>query len=220
MKTYVISDIHGCWIEFVKLLKTVNFNYQKNKLICLGDVCDRGLNPVRVFNELFKIKNLIYIIGNHDQWFLEYETTKMSDETFRNWQVQGGKETLQDFKKIFDKTPYINFLKAAKLYYIDNRNRIFVHGGFDENQPIETQNRKTLIWDRTLVENAKWYAYHYPDKILSQYKEIFVGHTPTILLDQVTIPLHYLNVWAIDTGKIYNGKLTLMDVETKQYWQE
>jgi serine/threonine protein phosphatase 1 len=27
------------------------------------------------------------------------------------------------------------------------------------------------------------------------------------------------NIWNLDTGAGYNGKLTIMDIKTKEYWQ-
>ncbi|MBM3246586.1 MAG: hypothetical protein FJZ13_04585, partial [Candidatus Omnitrophica bacterium] len=32
-------------------------------------------------------------------------------------------------------------------------------------------------------------------------------------------PIHVCNVWNIDTGAGWSGKLTIMDVDTKEYWQ-
>jgi serine/threonine protein phosphatase 1 len=32
-------------------------------------------------------------------------------------------------------------------------------------------------------------------------------------------PLHVCNVWDLDTGAGWSGKLTIMDIETKEYWQ-
>lgn len=38
---YVISDIHGCYNEYIKALKKVNFN-DNDTLYVLGDCIDRG----------------------------------------------------------------------------------------------------------------------------------------------------------------------------------
>jgi len=50
------------------------------------------------------------------------------------------------------------------------------------------------------------------------YKEIYLGHTTTQEFRSM-LPLHFCNVWALDTGAGWSGKLTIMDVDTKQYWQ-
>ena len=50
------------------------------------------------------------------------------------------------------------------------------------------------------------------------YKDIFVGHTTTELYRTLE-PIHACNVWDVDTGAGWSGKLAIMDVETKKYWQ-
>jgi serine/threonine protein phosphatase 1 len=50
------------------------------------------------------------------------------------------------------------------------------------------------------------------------FDEIYIGHTPTLNYD-MDIPMHACNVWNIDTGAAFSGRLTGMNIETKQYWQ-
>lgn len=50
---------------------------------------------------------------------------------------------------------------------------------------------------------------------LGWYKDIFVGHTTTELYNTLQ-PIH---VWNIDTGAGWSGKLTIMDVDSKEYGQ-
>ena len=44
---YAISDIHGCYDEFMELLKLIHFS-DRDELFVLGDVIDRGPKPVEV----------------------------------------------------------------------------------------------------------------------------------------------------------------------------
>ena len=66
MRTIVISDIHGSFYTMRKLLDEVKFNREHDKLICLGDMCDRGKNTnVNVnlnMSKKFKIKMYILFI--------------------------------------------------------------------------------------------------------------------------------------------------------------
>ena len=43
--TYAISDIHGCYEEYIKLLEKINFS-EDDTLYILGDICDRGEKPM------------------------------------------------------------------------------------------------------------------------------------------------------------------------------
>ncbi|MGN0438745.1 MAG: metallophosphoesterase [Lachnospiraceae bacterium] len=39
---YLISDIHGNLHEFKQILKKISFNKEKDTLIIMGDILDRG----------------------------------------------------------------------------------------------------------------------------------------------------------------------------------
>jgi serine/threonine protein phosphatase 1 len=57
----------------------------------------------------------------------------------------------------------------------------------------------------------------YP-KRLQLYREIYIGHTPTTNYDKDT-PMRACNVWNIDTGAAFTGKVSVMEVETKNLAQ-
>jgi len=50
------------------------------------------------------------------------------------------------------------------------------------------------------------------------YDEIYIGHNPTIKFGE-TEPQKICNVWALDTGAGWGARLTIMDINTKQFWQ-
>jgi serine/threonine protein phosphatase 1 len=79
-------------------------------------------------------------------------------------------------------------------------------------------------WDRTLWEMAltmdkriRKDSKLYPKRLLL-FHEIFIGHTPTLYYD-VTVPMQGCNVWNVDTGAAFYGKLSVLDADTKDYWQ-
>ena len=57
----------------------------------------------------------------------------------------------------------------------------------------------------------------YP-KRLTHHKEIYIGHTPVTRINR-DIPTQMANVWNVDTGAAFHGKLSLIDVDTKEFWQ-
>ena len=62
---YVISDIHGCYDEYRELLKKINFSAD-DELFVLGDVVDRGPEPIKVLQDMMMRPNVYPILGNHD----------------------------------------------------------------------------------------------------------------------------------------------------------
>ena len=73
-KRYVIGDIHGGLKGMLQCFEKSRFNYKLDELYCLGDVCDGWSQVQSCINELLRITNLYYIIGNHDMWFLDWAT--------------------------------------------------------------------------------------------------------------------------------------------------
>ena len=77
--------------------------------------------------------------------------------------------------------------------------------------------RQTYIWDRLLVEEARLGSIS-TDPVVPNFSEVFVGHTPTLCYGSET-PKKYNNVWLCDTGASYDGKLSIIDINTKEFWQ-
>ena len=57
----------------------------------------------------------------------------------------------------------------------------------------------------------------YPSR-LKLYNEIFIGHTP-LSKTGLVVPENAANVWNLDTGAAFKGALTIMDIDTKEFWQ-
>lgn len=212
-----IADIHGGYKALKQVFERANVDYQNDKLICLGDTCDAWPQIEDCFNELFKFKDLVYIIGNHDEWAREYYTT--GKESY-GWYKQGGKATLEEFGD-FIPVDILFLLNKAPAYHIED-NMIFVHGGFDTRYPIEEQDRMNLIWEREMIHKANHklvmhQRHGHPAKI-SKYDKIFIGHTPTINYGS-SKPIVSCELHMIDTGASYDGPLTLVDIDTDEYWQ-
>ncbi|MCD6597544.1 MAG: fructose-bisphosphatase class III [Bacteroidales bacterium] len=213
MRTFVIGDIHGAYKAFKQCLKKADFNYRKDKLICLGDVCDRGTEVNKVFDLLLKINNLVYILGNHDYWALEWaKTGKVSKE----WKTLGALETLKAYPGGMP-IEHINLLRDASLYYL-HKKRLFVHGGIKKNLPLKKQGYQTFLWDRSLVTKAMEQKLIGKEQNLTKYKEIFIGHTPTLNFNS-KIPVHACEVWLMDTGAGWGEKLSIMNIKTKEIIQ-
>lgn len=243
-KTYVIGDIHGNHKALIQCLKRSGFNKKEDTLIQLGDIVDGYSEVYECVEELLSIKNLIAIRGNHDDWFRSF----LNEEDHPvNW-LQGGLATLQSYCKYTNNSytvisngfktdlnvkeisiNHINFFNNQFPYYIDSNNRLFVHGGFNRHFFIEDALYNTesiLMWDRDLWMAALSYK-EIENKIIgnkgrfkteNNFEEIFIGHTTTMNWN-TDKPMKGANIWNLDTGAGYKGKLTIMNVETKEYFQ-
>jgi len=232
MRTLAVGDIHGNYLGFKQVLEKANFDYENDELICLGDVADSWPDTDKCFDELMKIKNLVYVIGNHDAWLLKWLNSGLFN---RAWVEQGGINSIEAYKNRDDlleiMAKHRDFIKEKGVYYhVDKRNNLYVHGGFDWHKPIEENDNDLLMWDRHAFEVAcSWEAYkitHPTEKpnYFKDYNEVFVGHTATDndrnwRLGRYNVPMHVANMWNLDQGSGWAGRLSLMDVDTKEYWQ-
>jgi bis(5'-nucleosyl)-tetraphosphatase (symmetrical) len=67
MATYVIGDVQGCHFSFLNLLKEISFSCDKDKLIFVGDLVNRGRYSLEFLEWCFdNQKNLNFVLGNHD----------------------------------------------------------------------------------------------------------------------------------------------------------
>ena len=226
MSRFVIADVHGNLKGMLQAFDRSGFNYKKDQLICLSDTADGYPDVKECFYTLNEVKDLIYLKSNHDFWLLDWLKTGRQP---RAWTTQGGLATLNSLNFKPDKL-INNLLEKAIPYYIDDKNNLFVHGGIDLSIPIEYNKDYDIIWDRemlntaqmlhTIEENDKenniWYKWNTEN--YNQYNEIFCGHTCSQTYHS-DLPLHFHNVWGMDTGAGYNGFVTIMNIDTHKYWQ-
>ena len=63
---YVVSDIHGCYQKFKKLLDLIHFSNESDILFVLGDAIDRGFESIDVLKLMMKYDHIVPLMGNHE----------------------------------------------------------------------------------------------------------------------------------------------------------
>ena len=63
--TYLISDIHGEYQLFIKLLEKIKFSPNDTMYVC-GDIIDKGSDSVRLAKYISALPNIHCIVGNHE----------------------------------------------------------------------------------------------------------------------------------------------------------
>jgi serine/threonine protein phosphatase 1 len=195
------------------VLTLSKFDYELDELVVLGDVADGGYNTYEVVEELLKIKNLVLILGNHDEWFINHIRTGWAEDI---WLLQGGNHTIESYKRFNMNFPVTHqmFFNKAKFYHVED-NMLFVHGGYDPKKALDKQDKEYLLWDRSIIERFK-------NGLKSKFKKVFVGHTTTQLYSHDN-PMGFISgesiLWMLDTGAGWNGRLSIMNIDTEEYWQ-
>lgn len=226
---YIMSDIHGCFDEYLEMLKKINFS-EKDELYVLGDAMDRGSEPIKVIQDMMMRPNVIYIIGNHDYMMLStlkklaVEVTEKNCEDYLTqedllnysyWMENGGKTTSIQFASLSHDEQYdiLEYLEEALIYEIledKGRQFILVHAdihGFNENKNLDEYDFSDFIY---------WHADY--SKRYYQDKNIFLvtGHTPTALIRADKKPEIYQGNGhiALDCGCVFGGNLASYCIET------
>ena len=212
MKRFVIGDIHGTHKALKQCLERSGFNQNNDLLIVLGDIVDRYPDVKKCVEELLSIKNLTLVLGNHDWWFMDWMNNPK--KSMPDWDWNGGLETKKSYGGKTVPESHKRFFEKGKHYHIQN-NKLFVHAGWNEKRPAEDQDNFSLMWDRSFWEYAKQRQIDDPSHTFTKYDEVFIGHTPT----RTKEPLRFCNAWNIDQGAGWNGYLTIMNIDTHEWWK-
>ncbi|MFO0584500.1 MAG: metallophosphoesterase [Anaeromyxobacter sp.] len=85
-RTLVVGDVHGCLGELDELLVTAEFRRGDDRVVFLGDLLDRGPDPVGVLRRVREL-GAECVLGNHEEKHLRYaahEARRRGDRAYRN----------------------------------------------------------------------------------------------------------------------------------------
>jgi metallophosphoesterase len=217
-KIFVISDLHGQYDLFLKLLEKINLK-REDLLVIMGDICDRGEKSYEIYMKCMKMiklgYNLKFILGNHEDMLLEdlendyplrYET---EFSIYRNSKYFNKKSMEEWYEENFFKEIkwLVKWLKNCPLIISGNES-IFVHAGLDLQTKLEKQERETVLWTR----EEFWID---EESVLEEYrsKNIYFGHTPNI---NGRISEKTDKIWDIDCGAFFTHFLGCVEVKSKE----
>lgn len=218
--TYIISDIHGYYDLFLKLLEKINFS-KEDELICCGDLIDKGPNSIKLMRYVKEQSNIHCILGNHEYSVLKayYSMLQNSIVDFDNV-LQRLQAYFPDGKLDWDLVDWLETLPT----YIERGDFICVHAGIPlgiDGKPIpfEKVAVEQFVYDRRFKD---------ADVIPISDKTIFFGHTPTTYLinenkiitykrnNQNTNSIKDFYKVHLDVGVWLHGRIGCFCVETCQ----
>ena len=218
-RIFVVSDIHGYYNLFKKLLEKIDLT-KNDLLIILGDSCDRGENSIELYLKYIELREQGYQVkhigGNHEEML--YESAFISSYYRDLWYKVGGDETVYNYtlyikknigkneKKFLDisNAEWLKKFLEEMPFMIVSDKSIFVHAGFDCSKSVEEQEVDYLLWNRDKFwENN------------NTGKNIFFGHTPSISGE---VREYTNNVFCLDTGSFFNYKLGAMEIKSKKMY--
>ena len=199
--TYVVSDIHGEYELFIRLLEEIRLK-ETDTLYVLGDILDRGSHPIQIILKLMEMPNVVCLTGNHELMalecleFLMQEITEISIEkvdekmleNLMTWQYNGSKSTIDEFRTLSREMQYevIDFIKDFMIY-----EELTVNG--KNYNPCLTIKVEDLL-ERKYI-NTKNYAIRNKEKI-----KVLVNNTVTKSDNETE---NFKNGYYVNDGKVY-----------------
>ena len=210
-RIFAVGDIHGCSHLLRRLLDRIPFDPKADTLLFLGDYLDRGPDVRGTVETILRLKgtsdNVICLRGNHEQMFLDCYLEGRDEELFL---ANGGAETLSSYGLTLAETltgkgfpeEHLLFLASLPLYH-ETAEYLFVHAGLRPGIPLAEQSPDDLLWIR----------YEFIDSDWNFGKTVVFGHTP------LYEPLLGRERIGIDTGAVYGGQLTCIELPSRKIFQ-
>lgn len=196
-------------------------------LYILGDVVDRGPEPIKILQYIIDKQNIKMIRGNHEQMMLDSLTFSKNEfgPTYnsRLWMRNGGFVTADKFLSlpISEQKEIYNYVKNLPLFYVLGTN-ILIHAGIpigdevwepfknedDAISYLKSIDKEYLLWDRDM--------HKYDDGYIKGY-HLWCGHTPTPRLYDGNGIFHKKGFSVIDGGACFpTGALNCICLDTMQ----
>ena len=212
-RTIIVGDIHACFSELMALLDLISFSDQ-DELISIGDLLDRGPNPIEVVDFFQKKHNAHAIMGNHEDKHIRIFDRQL--EPAFSQQI-----CIEQLGKNYTKS--IEYFRTLPLF-MERKEYVLVHAGYLPQIPLSQQPRNTLLRGR-----MPWMENNY-DKRFGGWWRHYSGIRPVVYGHFVFPNVHKENnTYGLDTGACHGKYLSAMILETKEiiqveaqkdYWNE
>jgi serine/threonine protein phosphatase 1 len=212
---FIVGDIHACPQELETLLVSLDLQ-REDRLVCLGDYVDRGPDAHAVVDLLLALQEdsvcqFTFLKGNHEDMFLDF--LGYEGHYGEAFLYNGGNATLKSYEvspvlsgpDVVDELPpeHVEFYRNLDLLYPQD-DVLCVHAGISPLRSLEDQNGEDLLWIR-----QEFICNPHP----LPYTVVF-GHTPQ---REVFFDVPYKV--GIDTGLVYGGKLSCLEITEKKLIQ-
>ncbi|MBJ9837876.1 metallophosphoesterase [Citrobacter portucalensis] len=202
---FVVGDLHGCYTLLMNELEKVSFDPACDLLISVGDLVDRGAENVECL-DLITMPWFRAVRGNHEQMMVDGLS---KHGNVNHWIANGGgwffyldydKEVLAKalVNKVAELPLIIELVTGDKKYVICHAD--YPYDEYEFDKPVDFQ---LVIWNRERIADSQ-------DGLAKEIKgaDLFIfGHTPA------RQPLKHANQMYIDTGAVFCGNLTLVQVQ-------
>jgi len=224
--TYCVSDLHGRYDLYMKLLKRLKLS-EEDRLYILGDLVDRGPEGLKIVLDVAKRENVICLMGNHDltaQFILSkllggLTAGQLADlrELYGAWVYDGGDTTIAEFKALSleDRRLAVMTLDSFRNYAevkAGGNHFVLCHGGIDNYEPTKP------LREYTIADLAFCREDYTKPKFSTEGVYLVTGHTPTAAIEggEAGRIFYSHDHIAIDCGAVFGFGLGCLCLDTLQ----
>lgn len=194
---WVVGDIHGCFSLLMAKLRLCHFDPWQDLLVSVGDVIDRGPDSLRCL-KLLRKRWIIAVRGNHEQMGLDALATGEQFLWFMNggsWFAHAEQPAAKAALETCRQLPWILELRCQIGIHV------IAHADYpDDNYQWQKEvDLQRVLWDRTRLMNK--------GNGIRGADHFWFGHTP------LRQRLDHENLHYIDTGAVFGGELTLVQLQ-------
>ena len=223
--TYAVSDIHGCYDKYKKLLEKLDLK-PDDRLYVLGDAVDRGPDGMKILLDMMSRENVTFLLGNHDESACiilskvldEDGELRMpeAEDALEAWLFDGGEPTRDQFYQELterDRRLVLRYIRNAPQYAlleISGRKYLLAHSIPEFEDYQAAGGMKGLA--------AMDFTFNETDYDVCYEKDVIMvsGHSPTGLIDPSYAGriIQRNNHIAIDCGAVFGYPLGCICLET------
>lgn len=202
MATYVFSDVHGHNKTLERLLEQVQPG-DEDEIWVLGDLVDRGPDPVGVIHTCRALPNAHILMGNHEDMMLSFFHSPHDLSLSFQWELNGGNTTKKGLSKLkeselIDIIDWAESLPLGAHVNVNDRNYLLVHAGLRPlnfsarsrwtdvtmDALLRYQFEEDLLW----IRDEFWGA---PTGFMDDRGQgpiVIAGHTPVPYVEELAEP--------------------------------
>ncbi|WP_421355176.1 metallophosphoesterase [Pseudocitrobacter faecalis] len=202
---WVVGDLHGCYALLMQHLERIAFQPMQDLLISVGDLIDRGSEDV----ECLMMLNQPWfraVRGNHEEMMLD----ALEGNGHTNLWVANGGGWYFDLNVNEQHRVKALLYRIAELPLIievvtGDKKMVICHADYPDdhyafNKPVDPFQ---VVWNRQRINRAQRGSMC----LIGGADQFFFGHTP------VSKPFKSANQLYIDTGAVFCGNLTLVQLQ-------